>query len=157
MAHCYRSLTLLLLLAVAVSAKLEYTPIGYTLTSGKASFSCWLVEGPPLGRVVAVKVNGADNEGEAFVTMKSAEIGLLKSYCQKAFEYKEPLKDGQKVIIGTIDAKTSRMDVVLVRGKGVTAIYLLAREKGNEPTFVLTAPGRENFYTLLDQAQAALR
>jgi hypothetical protein len=149
-------LVLILLLASAW-ARSEYTPLGYTLTNGTATFSCWLVEHETLGRVVAVKIIGQGREGEAIVPMKLADLEKLKLSCQQAFAYRKPMKEGDKVVIGTIDVKTSRMDVVVVHGQGVTAVYLLARQEGREPTFVLTAPQRENFYALIDQGVEALR
>lgn len=153
-----RKMSLLFLLLVGSAwAKNEYTPLGYTLTSGTATFSCWLVEGETLGRVVAVKILDQGSQGEAIVPMKLADLEKLKLSCIQAFAYRQPLKDGDKVVIGTIDVKTSRMDVVVVRGKGTTGIYLLARQEGREPTFVLTAPQKENFYALIDQASNALR
>lgn len=147
----------LLLFLSAAWARNEYTPLGYELTSGQAKFSCWLVDHEKLGRVVAVKIIGQGTEGEAIVPMKVTDLEKLKLSCLQAFAYHEPMKDGDKVVIGTIDVKTSRMDVVVARGKGTTAIFLLARQEGREPTFVLTAPQRENFYALIDKAAEALR
>ncbi len=145
---------LLLLLVLPASAKSSFSPIGPTLTNGKTTVSCWLVTGEPLGPSVAVKLR--DAQSEANVCMTAAQLEELKSYCQTAFAYREPMEDGQKVVIGGIVTRFSRLEVVVARGKGVTAVYLAGNEGKNKPAFVLTAPQRENFYNLLDQAKAAL-
>lgn len=145
---------MLILLSLPVTAKPSFSPVGPTLTNAKSTVSCWLVQGAPLGPSVAVKVR--EGEVEANVCMTAAQLDELKEYCQKAFAYRGPLTDGQKVVMGGVSTKFSRLEVVVARGKGVTAVYLAANEGKSKPTFVLTAPQRESFYKLLEQARTSL-
>jgi hypothetical protein len=150
-------LYLLILLASAAWAEVEYQKIGASLVSNDAALSCWLVDGDPVGRGVVVKITGVGREGEANVFLSKDDLKELKGLCKKAMSYREPLKDGQIVVLGTFVAYDNRLEVVVLRSNAVTVRCLVAHEKEKEQGFVMESFQEGSVIRLLDESIAALR
>jgi hypothetical protein len=147
------------LLTVCAWSEVQYRRVGATLASSDAALSCWLVEGEPtLGRGIVVKISGVGKEGECNVLLSREQLKELKTLCKKAMSYREPMRDGQITILGTLNSYENRLEVAVLRTAGLTVRVLVAHEKDKrEQGFQIESVQEGSLYRLLDESLALLR
>lgn len=131
--------------------------MGAGLVNGEGAISCWLVESQTIERGIVVKISGVGKVGESNILLDRDQLKELKALCKKASNYREPLKDGQIEVLGTLHSYDNRLEVVVLRSSGVTVRCLVAHEKDQEHSYLMESFQEASLYRLLDDAMAALR
>ncbi len=151
------ALSFLTLLSGPVVSEVQVQRIGPAIMSELGTISCWLVQGEPVGRGVAVKIQGVKQPGEANILLDRNQLKELKALCKKALNYREKLQDGEIVVLGSLTSFESTLEAAVIRAGGMTARCLIVKEKDQEHTFVLENFQQTSLNRLLDQSMAVLR
>lgn len=139
-------------------AEVRYRQLGAAILSHETALSCWLVEGPPFGRAVALKMVSLGRDGECHIVLDRAQLKELQRLFRQTASARPKLQDGEIAVLGSVTSLESRIEGAVVRAGGVTARCLVLHESPEkEQRFVIEAFQEASVFRLLEQAQAALR